>query len=333
MEGRIHPEIAILEEISARLGANPLLVQAGSGNTSIKLGGILWIKASGKWLAHAGQEDIFVPVGVAAMRDCVGRGVDLAKHWEATGRRLRPSIETAMHAVIPHRAVIHVHSVNTIAWAVRRDGQARCAERLAGLAWQWVPYVPSGLPLARQVAKCLAKAPETRVLVLGNHGLVVCGEDCQAAEAALQEVENRLAIQPRRAPPPNRAILEQQIAAAPGWVLPDQEAVHSLATDSVARTTLQGGILYPCQAIFLGTNARMAPHWIVGHSGVIVSRSANQAEQEMLRGLAEVVQRIDGDADLRYLTRAELARVLTQEAQQYRGLVQRSAVQARVAIA
>ena len=27
-----------------------------------------------------------------------------------------------MHAVMPHRVVIHVHSVNAIAWAVRRDG-------------------------------------------------------------------------------------------------------------------------------------------------------------------------------------------------------------------
>ena len=37
---------------SARVGNNPLLVQAGSGNTSIKLDGVLWIKASGKWLGR-----------------------------------------------------------------------------------------------------------------------------------------------------------------------------------------------------------------------------------------------------------------------------------------
>ena len=36
-----------LVRLSARLGRDPLLVQASSGNTSIKLDGVLWIKASG----------------------------------------------------------------------------------------------------------------------------------------------------------------------------------------------------------------------------------------------------------------------------------------------
>jgi len=57
---------------------------------------------------------------------------------------LRPSIETAMHAVLRHRVVLHVHSVNAIAWAIRLDGPDRLTERLAGLHWQWIPYAASG---------------------------------------------------------------------------------------------------------------------------------------------------------------------------------------------
>ena len=44
-------DISSLVDMSARIGQDPLLVQAGTGNTSIKLDGVLWIKASGKWLA------------------------------------------------------------------------------------------------------------------------------------------------------------------------------------------------------------------------------------------------------------------------------------------
>ncbi len=48
-------EISALLELSARIGADPMLTQASTGNTSIKLDGVLWIKASGKWLARAKQ--------------------------------------------------------------------------------------------------------------------------------------------------------------------------------------------------------------------------------------------------------------------------------------
>jgi rhamnose utilization protein RhaD (predicted bifunctional aldolase and dehydrogenase) len=46
-------ELTRLRELSARIGSDPLLTQASTGNSSIKLEGVLWIKASGKWMADA----------------------------------------------------------------------------------------------------------------------------------------------------------------------------------------------------------------------------------------------------------------------------------------
>jgi rhamnose utilization protein RhaD (predicted bifunctional aldolase and dehydrogenase) len=115
------------------LGHDPLLVQAGSGNpTSVKIDGVLWIKASGKWLANAAREEILVPVDLVEIKSCIQRKKDfVAQYTNLSGHRLVPSIETAMHAVVPRSATIHVHSVNTIAWAVREDGPAHLADRLA----------------------------------------------------------------------------------------------------------------------------------------------------------------------------------------------------------
>ncbi len=59
-----------LRGLSARVGSDPLLVQASNGNTSIKLDGILWIKASGKWLAHSMQEEMLVPLKLAEVASC-----------------------------------------------------------------------------------------------------------------------------------------------------------------------------------------------------------------------------------------------------------------------
>ncbi|WP_448937127.1 class II aldolase/adducin family protein, partial [Escherichia coli] len=87
------------------------------------------------------------------------------------GTTLRASIETSLHALMPHRIVLHVHSVNTIAWAVRSDARDEFARRLDGLAWRYLDYHHPGLPLARAVGEVIAR-DAIDVLILGNHGLV-----------------------------------------------------------------------------------------------------------------------------------------------------------------
>jgi rhamnose utilization protein RhaD (predicted bifunctional aldolase and dehydrogenase) len=240
--------------LSAEIGANRLLVQASGGNTSIKLGDTLWIKASGKWLASADNDEILVPIHLSTARDCLRQGtpLDSAIHIAGGGSHLRPSIETLMHAVLPHPVVVHVHSVNAIAWAVRADAAARLAERLGGLRWQWIPYVPSGLPLAHAVEAFAAND----VFVLGNHGLVVCGENCAETKALLDEVESRLAIRPRSAP---EAKPLEQVQGPTGWWFPNCERLNSVATDAISRSIAKGGILYPMPSYLPGANFSGVP--------------------------------------------------------------------------
>jgi rhamnose utilization protein RhaD (predicted bifunctional aldolase and dehydrogenase) len=334
--------IASLLGLSARLGGNPLLVQAGTGNTSIKVGGILWIKASGKWLADAGHHDILVPVDLAETRRRVQQDADPAGQcFELSGKSLRTSVETAMHAVLPHRVVLHVHSVNTIAWAVRRDAPSLLSERLAGLRWKWIPYVASGLPLAREVERAIACEPGTNVLVLANHGLVVCGDSCEAAEELLQDVEARVAISPRQAPEPDYLAL-MQFAGRSHWRLPPDPSVHSLATDPWSCKTISDGVLYPCQAIFLSprikVRARSAlsdsqtsrdPFLIVEGAGVVMNDAITMPACATLTGLAQVLRRIDPAAPLRYLDDLEIESVMNADTHRYRELVETNSPAAR----
>ena len=64
-------ELAELEALSARIGADPLLTQGAGGNTSLKIDGTLWIKASGTWLAHALERRIMVPVEIEPLLGAV----------------------------------------------------------------------------------------------------------------------------------------------------------------------------------------------------------------------------------------------------------------------
>jgi rhamnose utilization protein RhaD (predicted bifunctional aldolase and dehydrogenase) len=321
-------EFASLLNFSTRVGCDPQLVQGNNGNISLKLDGVLWIKASGKWLADAKQEDTFVPVELAVVKESLRRNVEIAQLY-TWGDELRPSIETAMHAVLPHRVVLHVHSVNTIAWAVRRDGPSQLSKRLAGLDWRWVPYISSGIPLAKKIEKLLSGAPETSVFILGNHGLVICGNDCEAVEALLDDIERRLAIIPRKSPGPEAAVLAA-LTGCSHWRIPDNPELHALGTDPVSRMILKGGVLYPCQAIFLGPRIPMLPfpvplsrfaeysdgeaedptYAVIEGRGVVVNKKINSAEYATLIGLMQIVQRVEEFAPLRYLTVTEIASVL-----------------------
>jgi rhamnose utilization protein RhaD (predicted bifunctional aldolase and dehydrogenase) len=332
LSARHESELACLRDFSARVGNDPLLVQASNGNTSIKLGETLWIKASGKWLANAMQEEILVPLELAKVRQSIQQDMEIAPRFAVTDG-LRPSIETPMHAILRHRVVVHVHSINAIAWAIRLDGPDQLRERLAGLHWQWIPYTASGIPLAREIEKAVARAPHTDILILGNHGLVVCGQDCETAEKLLLEVERRLAITPRRMPKPDATVLSM-IARFSNWKSPDVDTVHALGTDSVSRKILKGGVLYPCQAVFLGqVFPLLAPALVVSkfsarlndenatplfvaveRSGVMLREKMTAAERATLIGLAQVTLRTEESARLRYLNGAEVSEVLSKGA-------------------
>jgi hypothetical protein len=247
-----------------------------------------------------------------------------------------------MHAVLPHPVVLHVHCVNTIAWAVRSDARAQLHDRLNGLRWRWVPYVESGLPLARAVGNALSAGnadKDADIFVLGNHGLVIGAENCRAAENLLSEVGRRLAISPRQAHPADYTVLAEASAGTP-WDLPDDDAVHALATDPVSRAILSGGLLYPCQAIFSNSStpalfrsiafSAARDHWaaryrnrpllLIEGRGVLISRSITPAECAMISGLAQVVQRIPASAPIRYLSESEIAKSSSAVAYRYREL-------------
>jgi rhamnose utilization protein RhaD (predicted bifunctional aldolase and dehydrogenase) len=217
----------ILNELcrmSARVGRNILLVQGAGGNSSIKHGDVLWVKASGTWLADAEDKEIFVPVSLSGARAALAAGNErmplASSHPES---RLRASIETSLHALMPHPVVLHVHSVNTIAWSVRSDAGDELSARLRGLAWRRLGYHHPGLPLAQAVSKSLAQGPAD-ILILGNHGLVVGAATCEAAYDLAAEVERRLALEPRSAAPTDGGSLHRmcgiEISSATRSVLP-----------------------------------------------------------------------------------------------------------------
>jgi rhamnose utilization protein RhaD (predicted bifunctional aldolase and dehydrogenase) len=336
------PELSELLELSARIGAEAALVQGPGGNTSLKRDGVMWIKASGAWLSQARERPIMVPVRLAALLaalDSSDPACETAAGFvipELNPQGLRPSIETTMHAALPHPVVLHVHCVETIAWAVQADAEARLAPLLDGLGWSLVPYIRPGLPLT-QLMRTLVRA-DTTVVVLANHGLVVCGDTVAATAATLGEVVSRLKRTVRPAPEPDVAALEQR-SADYGYRLSRLPAVHAVATDPQSLDIAQRGSLYPDHIVFLGRGVfalgaqeslgdglqrarregRGEPALVlVPGKGALIRSAAPPAAEAIAGCLGDVLQRLRADEPIRVLAPDEEDAIANWDAELYR---------------
>jgi rhamnose utilization protein RhaD (predicted bifunctional aldolase and dehydrogenase) len=280
---------------------------------------------------------MFVPVPESDITRSLDTGDEKFPEYSTiSGSRLRPSVETTMHAVLPHRVVIHVHSVATIAWAVQADGERRVDTHLAGLRWRWIPYIHPGVPLALRIRESLDEQPD--VLILGNHGLVVGGEDCESAARLLADVERRLASTTREAKAPDIATLEKCINAS-GWSIAEDNEVHAVATDIQSCRIASSGTMYPDHCVYLGPAApSMRPgepieaalsrytaryqyepaYILVEGAGVLTSNRLSRAGHQLLTCLKRVVERIPAESPVKYLEDRQVAKLVNWDAEKYR---------------
>lgn len=325
-----------LKQISARIGADPLLVQGAGGNTSVKLNGEMWIKASGTILADAERRDIFTPVRWRPYREALlsdfRTPLDPCEFAAERRKGLRPSIETPLHAVLPHKTVLHVHCVETIASAVRPDAEMRVSERLGGrVRHHFIPYRRPGQPLIPDILEGLKKGAS--VFVLGNHGLITAGDEPEETARVMRDVSKHLALPVRGNTENPGAALDALCRGADFEPAAPGISAAFLSSPDTQRI-LTDGPLYPDHAVFLGR----APHWcgaaeearaamrsknaapayVIAGCGAVVHRSASAGAKAMLACLAEVLRRLPDGAKLRHMTGPECAELANWDAEQHR---------------
>jgi len=200
-------ELELLAYRSNLLASDRAIVNFGGGNTSVKTREtdhagrettVLWVKGSGTDLAT------IVPGGFTGLR--LGEILPLAERDAMTDEEMvgylarcqidpsmpRPSIETLLHAFVPHPHVDHTHpdSIGAIVGTV--DGE-RLAAECFGADAVWIPYIRPGFALSKLVADALAEHPEAKVVLLAKHGLVTWGETAEDSYAATLDAINRAA--------------------------------------------------------------------------------------------------------------------------------------------
>jgi rhamnose utilization protein RhaD (predicted bifunctional aldolase and dehydrogenase)/NAD(P)-dependent dehydrogenase (short-subunit alcohol dehydrogenase family) len=204
-------DLALRVYTSRLLGSEPKLVLHGGGNTSLKtvakdlLGEeveALCVKGSG-WDMAAIE-----PAGLPAVRLGPLRKLRLrmALPDEEMVRIQRanlldpgapnPSVETLLHAFLPHKYIDHTHSTAVLSLADQPDAAERCAD-LYGARIGLVPYVMPGFLLAKKAVEIFEADPAVDGLVLLKHGIFTFGETAREAYERMIEMvtlaEERLA--------------------------------------------------------------------------------------------------------------------------------------------
>lgn len=313
---RTHLLTDAFRALSARLGSDPLQVQGAGGNTSVKDDVVMWIKASGTELANAQSRDIFVAVDRAGARaEAFGAGDGTCKATVLDPAiQLRPSIETTFHAVLDHAVVCHTHSVATLCHAISPRGGRDLDQKLAGLPFVRVPYAKPGLPLTAQIMDRIK--PDTRVIVLQNHGLICCGGSVEEVSDLIADVEARLAL-PARATdhdPPDQDPPEGFEWARESWI----------AQDPVACGIAAAGSYYPDHVVFLGPalpagdHDGMPPAILLPDRGIGVRQGATPAQRAMLRCLSDILARLPQEWQAQPIGPDAEADLLNWDAEKYR---------------
>ncbi|MCH2135588.1 MAG: bifunctional aldolase/short-chain dehydrogenase [Phycisphaerales bacterium] len=198
----IDPILADRVRTSRAMGADDSFVLHGGGNTSAKgtvmnIHGeeieVLFVKGSG-WDLATIEAPGFPACDLAALRAL--RSVE-AMDDETMVREIRrtmldptgptPSVETLLHAFLPHRFIDHSHADAIIALSNRPDGASICRE-VFGDRVIHLPWIFPGFPLAKAVADAVDAAPDTEGVLLHNHGLFTFGETADEALAKHQEL-------------------------------------------------------------------------------------------------------------------------------------------------
>jgi len=286
-----------LAQLSNFYGRDPDCVLAGGGNTSVKIGDVLYIKGSGTELAAIRPEQ-FVPLDRAKVQAILAKTYsadplqreeefkdDLLAARIDPASGARPSVETCLHEVFQEPVVVHIHPWIVGAVACAKDGR-RIVEELFGDRALWVEFNP-GYLLARAAQRRLkvyrqrhgGKDPD--FLIAQNHGPFIPGASTAVVRrrirALCSAIERRLAPHARKSPlgKPSKAVRRGRdamiCAVGPairgllgeGRQLPiapfdDSPLAMEFVATARGKAALLGGPLSPDQIVY----CRSFPLWV-----------------------------------------------------------------------
>ena len=201
----VAPELALRVYTSRIIGAESSLVLHGGGNTSAKgkitniVGEeieVLYIKGSGWDLGD------IEPQGLPALDLnylCKLRKLESLSDEEMVNQfrthlldasAPNPSIETLVHAFLPHKFIDHTHADAIVTLTNLNNAESHLKNAL-GDNIVILPFIMPGFPLAKAMAELYEANPEADCIILMNHGIFTFADDAETAYGLMIDYVSR----------------------------------------------------------------------------------------------------------------------------------------------
>ena len=240
-------DLALRVYTTRLLGGEPKLVLHGGGNTSVKTRmaditgatiDVLCVKGSG-WDMGTIEAPGLPAVRLDPLRELQGLQalsdedmVNVQRSNLLDAKSPNPSVETLLHAFLPHIFIDHTHSNAVLALTDQPDGEALAAD-LYGKRAALVPYVMPGFALAKKTAEIAKAHPDVEGLILLKHGIFSMGATAEEAYVRMIDLVT---------------MAEQRLAEATRKVFPGVSLPAEPATVAEVAPILRGLLSLPAKA-------------------------------------------------------------------------------------
>ncbi len=237
-------DLALRVYTTRLLGGDPRLVLHGGGNTSLKtrvadlLGDewdVLCVKGSG-WDMGVIEPQGLPAVKLAPLLKARALSVLSDEDMVALQRANlvdpsspNPSVETLLHALLPHKFVDHTHSTAVLAIVDQGDESEALCRKVFGPRMGYVPYIKPGFDLAKAAAEVFDRDPTVDGLILDKHGIFTFGD---SAEEAYGRMIHWVTV-------------AEDYVAANGRPLSTAAVASDLAAPGEIAPLLRGAVAYP----------------------------------------------------------------------------------------
>lgn len=223
-EQGVDKDLALRVYTTRLLGRNSQLVLHGGGNTSVKAGSkdlfgdevdVLCVKGSGWDMAE------IEPAGLPAVRlsplqklkllevlsdeDMVG----FQRAYLLDQSSPNPSVETLLHAFLPHKYIDHAHANSVLSLSDQPNGEEIVRE-LYGDEMGFVPFVMPGFRLSKMASEIYEQNPAVKGLILHKHGIFTFADTARQSYDRMIDMvsmaEDRIAQAPRKLFPAARPL-------------------------------------------------------------------------------------------------------------------------------
>lgn len=194
----INADLALRIYTTQLLGSDSRLVLHGGGNTSVKttahdlLGEVEVLCVKGSGVDMATIEPRGLPaVRLAPLRQLKSRStltdeemVNFQRINLLNAQAPNPSVETLLHAFLPHKYIDHTHAIAVLALTDQPNPEVVCRD-VYGTRLAYVPYIMPGFTLAQRAAQIYEEHPEVEGLILIKHGIFTFGASAREAYARM----------------------------------------------------------------------------------------------------------------------------------------------------